>query len=164
MDLGSDVNILTRQTWENMGKLRLIQSPSQLRLENQSKVIPIGQLTQVLVEIEGPRTYVDFEVIDIVDDTNPYPTLPQMDWAIDNQTIINFKKIILTFEYSELRVVTPIDPLEGKRCIEQVNIKGHGDYLDHIYNITSTRDDYVNPTVFQQLCLLIRRHDVLIIR
>ena len=42
--------------------------------------------------------YVEFEVIDIVDDTNPYPTLLGIEWEIGNQTIINFKKIILTFE------------------------------------------------------------------
>ena len=129
-----------------MGKPRLIWSPVQLRLANQLKVLPIGRLAQVLVEIEGLKIYADFEVIDIVDDTNPYPALPQMDWAIGNQTIINFKKIILTFEDSELRVVAPIDLLEEHKYIEQVNSERQGDYLDQIYNITSTRDDYVNPT------------------
>ena len=76
-----------------------------------------------------------------------YPSLLQIDWDIDNLTIINFKKRILTFEYSEQRVVTPIDPMEGQRYVDQVNREGQGDYLDHIYNITSTMDDYVNPMV-----------------
>ena len=57
--------------------------------------------------------YAYFEVIYIVDDMNPYPTLLGIDWAIDNQTTINFKKMILTIEDAELRVVAPIDPLEG---------------------------------------------------
>ena len=51
--LGSDVNILTRQTWESMNKSRLDWSPIQIRLENQSKVLPIGRLTQVPIEVEG---------------------------------------------------------------------------------------------------------------
>ena len=63
------------------------------------------------MDIEGLRTYADFEVIDIVDDTNPYPVLLGIEWEIDNQTIINFKKMILSFEDSEIRVVVPIDPL-----------------------------------------------------
>ena len=42
LDLGSDVNILTRQTWERMGKQRLDWSPIQIRLANQLKVLPIG--------------------------------------------------------------------------------------------------------------------------
>ena len=98
--LGSDVNIITRQTWESMGKLWLEWYPIQLRLANQSKVLPIGRMTQVPIEVEGLRTYVGFEVIDIVDDTSLYPALLGIDWETDNQTIINFNKIILSFEDS----------------------------------------------------------------
>ena len=35
LDLGSEVNVLTKQTWELMGKPKLRYSPIQLRLENQ---------------------------------------------------------------------------------------------------------------------------------
>ena len=97
--IGYDVNILTRQTWESMNKTQLDWSPTQLRIANQSKVVPIGRLTQVPIEVEGLRTYAYFEVIDIVDDTNPYPTLLGIDRAIDNHTIINFKRRVLSFEY-----------------------------------------------------------------
>ena len=114
LDSGSDVNILIRQTWESMNKPRMDWYPIQLRLASQSKVLPIGRLTQVPMEVEGLRTYVDFKVIDIVDDTNPYPTLLGIDWEIDNKTIINFKKMFLYFKDSEIRVVAPIDSLEGQ--------------------------------------------------
>ena len=77
------------------------------------------------------------EVINIVDDVNPYPALLGIDWAIDNQTIINFKKMILSFEDEEMRVVSPIDPLEGQRYVEPVYNEGQGDYVDQIYNVTS---------------------------
>ena len=70
---------------------------------------------------------------------------------IDNHTIINFKKRILTFEYSELRVVAPIDLLKGHRYVNLVNSEGQGNYIDRIYNITSIRDDYVNPIVDENL-------------
>ena len=89
--------------------------------------------------------YSNFEVIDILDDTNPYPALFGIDWGIDNQIIINFKKRILTFEYLELRVVSPIDLLEGRRYVDPVNSEGKGNYLDHTDNIKFGRDDYVNP-------------------
>ena len=113
LDLGSDVNILTRQTWESMGNPRLDWSPVQVWLANQAKILPIGTLSQVPVDIEGLHTFADFEVINIIDDTNPYPALLGIYWAIDNQTIINFKKRILLFEDDERRVVSHIDPLEG---------------------------------------------------
>ena len=89
--------------------------------------------------------YSNFEVIDILDDTNPYPALFGIHWGIDNQIIINFKKRILTFEYSELRVVALIDLLEGQRYVDPVNNEGKGNYLDHIDNIKFARDDYINP-------------------
>ena len=82
--LGSNVNILKIQTWESMNKPRLDWSPIQLRLVNQLKVLPIGRLTQVPVEVEGLRTYADFEVIDIVDYTNPYLALLGIDLVIKN--------------------------------------------------------------------------------
>ena len=81
-------------------------------------------MSQVPIDIEGLHTFADFEVINIIDDTNPYPTLLGIDWAIDNQTIINFKKRILSFEDDEMRVVSPIDPLEGLRYLEQVYSEG----------------------------------------
>ena len=65
---------------------------------------------------------------------------------MDNQTIINFKKIILSFEDSELRVVAPIGLLEGKRYVELVNGEVQGKYLDQLYNIMSSKEDYINPT------------------
>ena len=53
LDLGSDVNILTKQTWEIMGNPKLVWSPIQLRLANHLKVLAIGRLPQVLVKVEG---------------------------------------------------------------------------------------------------------------
>ena len=135
-----------------MGNLILVWSPVQLRLANQSKVFPIGRPTQVPVEIEGLQTYAYFEVIDIFDDMNSYPVLVEIDWAIDhNQTIINFKKRILTFEDKQIRVVAPLDPLKGQRYVEHVNNEGKDGYLDHIQNITSAMDDYLNPTSNKKL-------------
>ena len=146
LDLCSDINILTQQTWDNMGNPCLDWSPIQLRLPNQAKVLPIGRLRQVPIDIEGLCTFVDLEVINIVDDTNPYPKLLGIYWAINNHTIINFKKMILSFKDNEMRVVSPIDPLEGQRYIDPIYNEGQGDYLDQIYNVTALQEDYINPT------------------
>ena len=107
-----------------MGKPRLDWSPVQLRLVNQAKVLPIGRLSQVPIDIEGLQTFAEFEVINIIDNMNPYPALLGIYWAIDNQTIIKFKKRILSFEDNEMRVVSLIDPLEGQRYVEPVNSEG----------------------------------------
>ena len=79
LDLGLYVNIFTRKTWERMNNPQLDWSPIQLRLANQLKVLPIGHLPRVLVEVEGLCTYAYFEVIEIVDDNNLFPTLLGID-------------------------------------------------------------------------------------
>ena len=65
---------------------------------------------------------------------------------MENQTIINFKRKILSFEDDEMRVVAPLDPLEGPRYVEPVFNGGCGDHLKTIYNITTLQEDYINPT------------------
>lgn len=98
LDLGSDVNVLTKQTWEQMGKPRLVWSPVQLRLANQQKIVPFGRLVGRTVDVEGVRTTADFEVIYIIDESNPYPALLGIEWAFENQALINMKKRQITFE------------------------------------------------------------------
>ena len=112
LDLGSDVNILTQKIWESMGNPCLYWSPIQLRLANQKKVLPIGRLSQVPADIDELCTFADFKLINIVDEKDPYPELLEIYWSIANQAIINFKKRILSFEDDEMRVLSPIDPLE----------------------------------------------------
>jgi hypothetical protein len=92
LDLGSDVNVMTKQTWELMGKPKLIYSPIRLRMANQQAVIPFGRLEYVPVDIDGVRTFAYFEVIEIFYDSFPYPLLLGINWAFDNSTIVYLKK------------------------------------------------------------------------
>ena len=71
LNLGLDANVLPKQTWKHMGKLTLQWSPIQLWMVNQKNFLPMGRLQGVIVDIEGERVLVDFEVIEIVDDNNP---------------------------------------------------------------------------------------------
>jgi hypothetical protein len=82
-----------------MGEPQLGYSPIHLNLSNQHRVVPIGILKGISVDLEGVRTMEDFEVIDIVDNTSPYIALLGLDWDFDNQTIINFKTRKMIFEY-----------------------------------------------------------------
>ena len=92
LDLGSDVNVLTKQTWEQMGKPALTWSPIQLRLANQQRIVPLGRFLSVQIDIDGVSTFMDFEVIEIIDDSNPYPALLGIEWAMENAAVINLKK------------------------------------------------------------------------
>ena len=111
LDLGSEVNVLTKQTWEQMGSPQLALSPIHLRLANQQRVSPLGRLSQVPVNINGVHSSADFEVIEIIGDTKPYPALLGIDWAISNMAIINLKRRQMTFEDGQIRVIALLDPL-----------------------------------------------------
>ena len=91
LDLGSDVNILTKQTWQSMGKPTLGWSPVHLWLANQDKVHPIGWVSNLVVNIEGMKTCANFDVIEVVDDGGSYSTLLGIGWANDSMEVINFK-------------------------------------------------------------------------
>ena len=75
-----------------------------------------------------------------------FSALMGIDWAIKNQTLINFKKCILSFEDLEMWVFVLIEPLEGGCYVELVRGEFHEGYLDNIYHISYTMVDYINPT------------------
>lgn len=114
-DLGSEVNVMTKQTWEIMVNPKLTFSPIQLRLANQQRVIPLGRLSSVPVDLDGVRNLADFKVIEIIDDSTPYPALLGIDWAFENKAIINLKKKSMSFEGNGIRVIGPLDSALGSR-------------------------------------------------
>jgi hypothetical protein len=114
LDLGSEVNVMTKQTWALMGKMKLIYSLIRIRMDNQQYVSPFGQLEHVPMEIDGVRTFAYFEVIEIVDDNFPYPALLGIDWAFNKSTVVDLKKIHMNFEGDGLRVITPLDKDKGQ--------------------------------------------------
>ena len=91
LDIGSKVNVMTKKTWEAMGQPALKWSPVQLRMANKVKVVPLGRLPCVPIDLDGVKSIAEFEVIEIVDDSNPYPALLGIEWAHDCNAIINLK-------------------------------------------------------------------------
>jgi len=79
LDMESDENVFPKDSWGKMGRLALQWSLIQLRMENQQNIIPMGKLHGVTVDIEGVSALAKFEVIDIVDEINPYPPLLGID-------------------------------------------------------------------------------------
>jgi hypothetical protein len=68
------------------------------------------------VDIDGVITFSYFEVIEIVDDSHPYPVLLGINWDFNNSTLVDLKKRCMTFERYGLRFITPLYLDEGKRC------------------------------------------------
>ena len=106
--------------------------------------MPLGRFLNVPVDIDGVCTVADFKVIEIIDDSNPYPSLLGIEWAMENAVVINLKKRHMTFKGKYLRVIVPLDPSQGERYTEPLRDEDH-DVLGHIYNITVKEEDYVDP-------------------
>lgn len=89
----------------------------------------------------------DFEVIEIMDDNNPYPMLLGIDWATDMKWVINLKKRKMIFEKKSLCVIVPLDPIEGSRYTVPIHDYESDEDLDCIYKITVRDQDWVNLKV-----------------
>ena len=96
----------------------MVWSLVQLQLENKARVSSIGRVSHLLVEVEGLKTYVDFDVIEIIDESNSYLVLLGFAWANDNLAVINFKKRVMTFENRDMWIIAPLDPNEERRYVE----------------------------------------------
>jgi hypothetical protein len=66
------------------------------------------------MDIDGVRTFAYFEVIEIVDDSFPYPALLGIDWAFNNSTVVDLNKRHMNFERYGLKFIAPLDPDEGQ--------------------------------------------------
>jgi len=73
----------------------------------------MGRLQGITIDIECASALIDFEVIEIVDDSNPYPMLLGIDWAIDMNGVINLKKRKMIVYKNSLRIVVLLHPMEG---------------------------------------------------
>jgi hypothetical protein len=99
------------------------------------------------MDIDGVRTFAYFEVIEIVDDSCPYPALLGIDWAFNNSIVVDLKKINMTFEGDGLRVIAPLDLDEGPWYTEPIREEDYAYELENIYKLTARQQDYINPTV-----------------
>ena len=85
------------------------------------------------VDIDGVRSFADFEVIEIICDSRPYPDLLGIDWEIDNMAIIDLKRRQMTFEGTQIWVITPLDPLQGPRYIEPIRVEEEACNMESLY-------------------------------
>lgn len=71
LDMGSDTNVLPKQTWGRMGRPMLWWPLIQLWMANQQNILPMGRLQGVTMDIDSTKTQTYFQVIEIVNESNP---------------------------------------------------------------------------------------------
>ena len=92
LDFGSQVNIMTRDTWERMGRPRLYESGIYLKLADQGLIEPIGVWKNVDTTIKGISTKVDFEIIDPKEGASSFPALVGRPWGRKMKASISLDK------------------------------------------------------------------------
>ena len=65
----------------------------------------MGRLSNVPMDIDGVWRLVDFEVIEIIDDSKPYPILLGIELDFDKLVVINLKKKQMTFEGHNIKIL-----------------------------------------------------------
>ena len=60
--------------------------------------------------------------------------------------VINLKKIQMTFEDKQIRVIAPLDPFQGPRYIEPIRAEEEVRNMESFYQMTANQSDYINPT------------------
>jgi hypothetical protein len=78
-------------------------------MANQYCIFPIGRLENVEIDVAGVNIVVDFEVIGIMGDKDPYLALLVINWDCDNYVVIDLKRYTMTFEEDGIKVVQPLD-------------------------------------------------------
>jgi hypothetical protein len=102
-----------------------------------------------------------FEVIDIKDDFDPYLYLLGIDWAFDNNVLLNLKKHQIFVETDTMCIISPLDPNEGDMYNELVDEDAHSSVIENIYKILGHMEDYVNPTMDGELsCRRVNSYDI----
>jgi hypothetical protein len=99
-------------------------------------VSPFRRLDHVPVDIDGVREFLGIEVIEIVDDSCPYPALLGIDWDFNNSTIVDLMKRRMTFEGNVLKFIAPLDSDEGCRYIEPIKEEDRAYEIENIYKLT----------------------------
>jgi len=130
LDLGSYVKILSWNTWEALGRPKMVFSLIQLCMAIQYCILLIGHLEDVEVDITRVKTYANFEVIDIIRDKDPYPSLLGVDWAFKKYFVIDLKWETMTFKVDEFGVIKTLDPYQGPKFTDIVDDAEETNFLD----------------------------------
>jgi hypothetical protein len=91
VDAGAGVNIMLETTAFELGYSKFESTPTVLRMADQSKVLPIGQLSQVPTTIAG-HTYLLNYVVIRVDVGNPFPVLLGRPWLYLADVKVDWKR------------------------------------------------------------------------
>jgi hypothetical protein len=79
------VNIMTKRTWEILGKHAMIPSLGGIGLFRGKMINPCGRLTHISMSANGTLTEEEFEVVKFIDNNTPCAMLLGKSWIEGDQ-------------------------------------------------------------------------------
>ena len=137
LDFGSQVNIMTRDTWEQLGRPRLNESGIYLKLADQGLIEPIGVWWNVDTTIKGISTKVNFEIIDPKEGSSSFLALVGRPWGRKMKASISLDKERIKLKGNEHKVLVPIFPSQGEPWTEPIDEEFD---VQKIYQIQNDED------------------------
>ena len=142
LDFGSQVNILTKSTWEKLGRPQLVKSYYYLKLADQGLIEPLGLCRNIETTIMGISVKIDFKVIEPKEGSNSYPTLVGQTWARKMKSNISFQKDKIKLKGQGKKIIIPLDPKEGAPWEEPDDSE---DKVRQLYKIIESNLDSIEP-------------------
>ena len=121
LDFGSQVNIMTHDTWEQMGRPRLYESGIYLKLADQGLIEPIGVWKNIDMTIKGISTKVDFKIIDRKEGSSSFPVLVGRTWGRKMKASISLDKETIKLKGNGQKFIVPIHPSQGEPWKEPID-------------------------------------------
>jgi hypothetical protein len=85
LDEETQVNIMTEETWEILGKTTMVPSLGRIGLFKRRTITLCGRVTTVPINVHGTSTKEEFEVIMFVEENTPFPLLLGKNWIEKDQ-------------------------------------------------------------------------------
>lgn len=114
LDFGSQVNILTKNTWEKLGRPRVVKLDYYLMLANKGLTEPMGLYKNVEIVIMGIPTLTEFKVIEPKEGRKSYLALVSQRWERKMKANISLEKDRIKFKGQGKKVIIPLDTKERK--------------------------------------------------
>jgi hypothetical protein len=80
LDEETQMNIMTKNTWETLGRPVMVPSLGKIGLFKGKMVSLCGRITQIAMSTHGASTEEEFEVIKFIEDRAPFPALLGKIW------------------------------------------------------------------------------------
>lgn len=113
LDFGSQVNILTKSTWEKLGQPQLVKSEYYLKLADQGLIEPLGLCRNIETTIMGIIVTTDVKVIEPKEGSKSYPVLVGRSWEGKMKANISLEKDRIKLKGQGKKIIIPLDPKEG---------------------------------------------------